>query len=372
MSTKQIKDQNELKESTTIIGCGIAGLTTAFYLAKKGHQITVIDPTINNDIDPQIPSNATEASLGVLMGYVSRKSSGRGWKMKMKSMKIWEEWTEELSNNGKEIKIKKPLIKIPKNDKENEFMMHIAKERKDLGIKYEKIYNTKNLISMKNSYGVLISNKDGRIDPILLIEKLKNALKSWKIAMIQQSVIQLKRNLNSKEKRWIIIMANGTYIAQDNIVICGALGSINLVKPLGHTISLEPILGQAVEIAIKSEDVIINNWPGILSINGLNIIHKYKNTFLIGATIEPGVKASIQEKISMLNSLKKDSTIFKDYVIKKEWHYLRARPINEPAPLLKNLEKGLIINSGHYRNGILLAPACAEWTWKELCKQSIH
>jgi len=35
--------------------------------------------------------------------------------------------------------------------------------------------------------------------------------------------------------------------------------------------------------------------------------------------------------------------------------------LNEPAPLLKQLETGLLINAGHYRNGVLLAPACAEW-----------
>ena len=44
-----------------------------------------------------------------------------------------------------------------------------------------------------------------------------------------------------------------------------------------------------------------------------------------------------------------------------EWSGIRARPTNEAAPLLKQLEPGLLINTGHYRNGVLLAPACAEW-----------
>ena len=47
--------------------------------------------------------------------------------------------------------------------------------------------------------------------------------------------------------------------------------------------------------------------------------------------------------------------------VRHEWHGVRARPINEPAPLLKELDAGLLINTGHYRNGILLAPACSEW-----------
>ena len=51
----------------------------------------------------------------------------------------------------------------------------------------------------------------------------------------------------------------------------------------------------------------------------------------------------------------------KNAVIKREWSGIRARPTNEPAPLLKELEPGLLINTGHYRNGILLAPSCAEW-----------
>jgi len=47
--------------------------------------------------------------------------------------------------------------------------------------------------------------------------------------------------------------------------------------------------------------------------------------------------------------------------IRNEWVGIRARPTNEPSPILKELEPGLLINTGHYRNGILLAPSCAEW-----------
>jgi glycine/D-amino acid oxidase-like deaminating enzyme len=45
----------------------------------------------------------------------------------------------------------------------------------------------------------------------------------------------------------------------------------------------------------------------------------------------------------------------------EQWSGLRARPVDRPAPLLEKLEPGLILASGHYRNGVLLAPATAEW-----------
>ena len=49
-----------------------------------------------------------------------------------------------------------------------------------------------------------------------------------------------------------------------------------------------------------------------------------------------------------------------------QWHGLRARPQGRPAPLLEQLEPGLILASGHYRNGVLLAPASAEWVSQQI------
>ena len=48
------------------------------------------------------------------------------------------------------------------------------------------------------------------------------------------------------------------------------------------------------------------------------------------------------------------------------WHGLRARPSGRPAPLLEVLEPGLILATGHYRNGVLLAPATAEWVSEQI------
>ena len=63
----------------------------------------------------------------------------------------------------------------------------------------------------------------------------------------------------------------------------------------------------------------------------------------------------------MLNSNNLSLTWMKQAKIIKEWYGITARPTNEPSPLVKELEPGLLINTGHYRNGILMAPACAEW-----------
>ena len=52
--------------------------------------------------------------------------------------------------------------------------------------------------------------------------------------------------------------------------------------------------------------------------------------------------------------------------ISKKWYGIRSRPDGEPSPIMKNLEDGLIICTGFYKNGILLAPACSKWVANEI------
>ena len=58
----------------SVIGSGIAGITTAFYLAKKGYKINLIDPKVNSKINNINPNNGTQAALGVLMGNIYKLS----------------------------------------------------------------------------------------------------------------------------------------------------------------------------------------------------------------------------------------------------------------------------------------------------------
>jgi len=52
--------------------------------------------------------------------------------------------------------------------------------------------------------------------------------------------------------------------------------------------------------------------------------------------------------------------------ISKKWYGIRSRPDGEPSPIMKKLGDGLIICTGFYKNGILLAPACSKWVANEI------
>ena len=360
MNSQKAKN-NDIEIS--IIGSGIAGITTAFHLGKKGYKVNLIDPKVNSEINNLNPQNGTQAALGVLMGNIYKRSKGRAFLLRNKSMKLWKEWLIEINKSDSNIKLEKPLIKLANSEKEYQSMIEISKNKKKYGIEIldKNTIEFWSSIFEKKLIGGLISNEDGRLNPIKLLKLLLQSLDKMKINKIEANVIKVKKNINSINKKWAVYLENNQCVNQDYIVICTALNTQKLLKPLGHEILLEPILGQVIELELEVENTNWNKWPAILNYQSINFIHHNPNKIIIGATIEKGNEPSLLDKQEMLNIRNTAPEWIRRAKVSQEWNGIRARPINEPAPLLKELEPGLLINTGHYRNGILLAPSCAEW-----------
>ena len=358
-SQKGKKHQIEI----SVIGSGIAGITTAFHLGEKGYKVNLIDSIINVEINNLKPQNGSQASLGVLMGNSYKKSKGRASFLRNRSMKLWKEWLSKLNQIDKEIIIEKPLIKLASSEKEYESMIEISTNKKKYGIELLDKYSIDYWSSVfeKQLIGGLISHEDGRLNPIKLMKILMQSLNEMNINSIEDNVLEIKKNINSLKKSWKIYLENNQCINQDYIVICSALNTQKLIKSLGHKILLEPILGQVIELELENKNMNWKRWPAILNYQSINFIHHNPTHITIGATIERGTEASLLEKQDMLHIRNSAPEWIRRAKISYEWSGIRARPINEPAPLLKELEPGLLINTGHYRNGILLAPSCAEW-----------
>ena len=158
----------------SVIGSGIAGITTAFHLLKKGYKVNLIDPQINSEINTQNPSNGSQAALGIIMGNIYKRSKGRAFVLRNKSMKLWKEWLIEINKSESNLKLEKPLIKLASSEKEYQSMIEISKNKKEYGIELL----DKNSIEFWSTtfetklIGGLISFEDGRLNPIKLLKLL--------------------------------------------------------------------------------------------------------------------------------------------------------------------------------------------------------
>ena len=129
------KQKAEKKQAViSVIGSGIAGITTAFFLGKKGYKVNLIDSTVNSEIKNLSPRNGTQASLGVLMGNIYKRSKGRAFLLRNKSMKLWKEWLTQIQYSESNLLFTKPLIKLASSEKEYQSMIELIKNKKQFGI----------------------------------------------------------------------------------------------------------------------------------------------------------------------------------------------------------------------------------------------
>jgi len=213
----------------------------------------------------------------------------------------------------------------------------------------------------------IISHKDGRINPISLLDTLNLYLKNKKINFLRDEIINIKR-LN---KKWIATSKNNNAIKSDAIILCNSLNALNLVSEKIHKVKLKPVLGQAIEVCTKSDEVDLLSLPKHFNIDGKNIIPTTKNKIIIGSTDEYDEKPAenVFEKLTDFIE-NKPEWLSKDKVT-RQWFGIRSQPKGEPSPVQKNLGDGLIMCTGFYKNGFLLAPSCAHWVVNELNKYFI-
>ena len=354
---KELK-KNFKKSHILIIGSGIIGKFNALELSKQGFQITIADPHKNK--------NSSSAALGLLIGHMYQKSKGRSWELRKKSNELWPKWIEFLQQYNKNLYMNKQLVQLTTNqayfEKLCNFISHHPK--RDLRILEKEssiMKNINKIFDLKNLRGI-ISFQDGRIDPTSLLKTINIYLENKKTNFINEEIIKIKKVNN----QWIATCKNKVEIKSDAIILCNSLDSLKLIDLNKHKIKLKPVLGQAIEIYINEKEVNLLSLPKHFSIDGKNFLPLNKNRLIIGSTDEYDIKPKENIFEELTDFLENKPKWLNKNNISCQWFGIRSRPEGEPSPILKKLEKGLILCTGFYKNGILLAPACSDWVSNEI------
>jgi len=353
---KSLKE-NFQKAHIVIIGSGIIGKFNALELSELGFDVTIIDPAQHD--------NSSNAALGLLMGNMYQKRRGRSWSLRKQSIELWPKWINFLQEFNDGLNIEKPLIKLTTSEEKfkkfKKFIYEI--DDQDLKILQEDsifIQNINKAFQTKKIKGI-ISFKDGRINAKYLLKTLDKYLKNKKINFLEEEIIKIRKS----KSQWISTATNNAEIKSDIVILCNSLKAVDLIDNISH-IKLKPVIGQAIEVDINDAEVDLLSLPKQFNIDGKNIIPISKKSLIIGSTDEYSKKPEKNVFDKLTNFIDKKPTWLLNANITKQWSGVRSRPDGEPSPIMKNLEDGLIICTGFYKNGILLAPACSKWVANEI------
>ncbi len=336
-----------------IIGCGIVGASIAFELSKFPElKVTVFDK--------QPPAQgSTGAALGVLMGVISHKTKGRSWKLRETSLQRYETLIPELEAiTGRKIPFNRQGILMLCAEGENLSKWEkLIATRESQGLKLElwdveKVREFCPHLELNNNIiAAIYSPQDRQVDPIALTLALVDA------ATQNGVIFEFGVEVVGAQ-----IADSGKF---DRLIVSAGLGSTAVTASLNELVDIRPVLGQALHL--RSKNPLGNpDFAPVITCDDIHIVPLANQEYWVGATVEFSENGGeIQANADMLDGVMARAIALcpalAEAEILRKWSGLRPRPEGRPAPIIEALpsHSKVFIASGHYRNGVLLAPATA-------------
>jgi glycine oxidase len=355
-----------------IIGSGIVGATIAYELSVGANHHSPLQITL---IDRAFPaSDSTGAALGVLMGAISHKTKGRAWRFRQASMERYQTLIPELeelidrsipfNRDG----ILKPLL--PEEDLEKWQKLINLRQSQGYELEFwslEKLQENCPYLDRDRFVGAIYSPDDRQVNPTLLTQALVDAsIKKgvnckFEVNVIGFNTIEIDGGLRHCDR---LITSDGE-IEVDRLIIAAGLGSTPLTANLDEPLELRPVLGQALQIKLD-KPLGDRNWQPVITADDIHLVPIGDTEYWIGATVEfADDRGEVEAQRSLLEKVQQTAISFCPNLtegnIIKTWSGKRPYPFGRPAPIIEPLAgySNVILATGHYRNGVLLAPATA-------------
>lgn len=355
-----------------IVGGGIIGATIAYELSlNSDFEITLFE----QENSPTLYS--TGAALGVLMGILSPKAKGRSWKLRQKSLERYETLIPELIKlTGKTISYNQQgIIELLFPEDSLETWKSLIKIRKHQGYHLEiwdknKLFKECPPVEINNIIGAVYSPQDRQVDPIELTEALiagatLNGV-NFEFGVKVQKLLTLGSPDENNRICKRVLTSKGEF-ETDFVILAAGVGTTELTQNFKNPLDIRPVLGQALQVKItENNDKYNHNFKPVITGNDIHIVPLKNNEYWIGATVEfPNEKGDIIMQENLLEEVKEIAfsycPMLKNSTILKTWSGNRPRPEGRPAPIIEKLTgtNNILLATGHYRNGIILAPATA-------------
>jgi glycine/D-amino acid oxidase-like deaminating enzyme len=362
-----------------IIGCGVVGSAIAYELSRvPGLEISLIDEKVP-------ASGSTGAALGVLMGAISHKTKGRAWQLRQASLERYETLIPELESlTGMQIPFNRQgIVMLLFAGQELERWEKLREIRRFQGWELE-IWDLARLqvkcpqIQYEEIIGAVYSPSDRQVNPTILTQALvtgaaRNGV-NCHFGVKVQKIATTEPN-GSNMRRCDRIYIGEEALDVDWLVIAAGLGSTPLTTSLTKSVDVRPVLGQALQLKLNKP---LGNpdFQPVITGDDVHIVPIGNGEYWVGATVEfPNEAGEVIAEPVALETVRQEAISFSpalaEAAIVRTWFGKRPRPEGEPAPIIGQLPgySNVLLATGHYRNGVLLAPATALAIRETICKQ---
>lgn len=342
------------------MGCGLA-----WRLSARGLRVAVVERTAP-------AAEASSAAAGILAAQIESPGPGPLLDLALASRALFPGWRDRLlEETGQDIGYQAcgalMVVGIGTDEAELAALERRQQWQVERGLRVESV-DRQALRGLEpalaDGVAALYSPDDGQVDPVRLCQALVQAATQGGAQFIHGNVEQIELQ-GGRATGLAISSTNGEArrLAADRVILCAGSWSAHVPGSPLPAGAVEPVRGQMLELGAE---------PGLLrhvvfghvapSLHGY-LVPRSDGRVLIGSTMERvGFVKQVTPR-GMLDLLTLGSTmapVLKDAPMLRTWSGLRPGTVDELPLLGPTAVDGLLVCTGHFRNGILLAPISTE------------
>jgi glycine oxidase len=338
-----------------VIGGGVIGLAAAREVARAGMAVTVFD-------QGDFGSGATCAAAGMLSPLGEATSGGDFFEFGLHSLRMYEAWVRQLEEeSGIRVEFRKSgKIRMAFSAEEVSDLRQRAKLGEEFGMGIRWLEGGELRAEapgiMAHPDAALLIEEDFRVDNRSLARALVKAAAGSGVNL--QPRRKVSEVMHDRDRVTGVMLDDGSFQPSNRILLAAGAWS-GSIGGLPRPPKVRPIRGQMLALRLNRALS-----PRVIETDEVYLVPRDDGRVLIGATVEEAgfttgtTGGGIR---TLLNAAAKLAPTLDDAQLVEVWSGFRPGsedgfPILGPDPVTE----GLLLATGHYRNGILLAPATAE------------
>ena len=334
-----------MPERVAVVGGGVIGLSCAWRLAQAGLAVTVFDAA----------SEAREASwaaAGMLAPHHEAESCDDRWRMGVASLLRWSTVAEELGGcQALDLQLGDGLLPLLQPSERPAAAAHMA-ALAAAGTPVTWL-SRQELLQLEPGFGPAVEGAwllpGGHVDPRRLVARLRRAGEVLGVVHAPPAAVTSIRPGR-------VTTATGEHSFMSVVVAAGAWTPA-LARTCGLVLAGEPVKGQLLRLQAR-----VGLLGRFVHCPHAYLVPRQDGSVVVGATaVMSGFdKAEDRQAIELLAATARAILpSLRDAPITETWTGLRPR-LAGGRPVIGPAAPGLVLATGHYRNGVLLAPITAD------------
>lgn len=267
-------------ERVIVVGAGILGAATAYHLAKKGAEVTVVDR--------KDPGQATEAAAGIICPWLSQRRNKAWYALAKNGAASYLSYIRMLEEDGEHDTGYKKVgaISLHTDEKKLNGMEERARKRREDAQEIGEIQQlteeeTKKAFSFidERFRSVHVAGA-ARVNGRALRDAFIRGAKKHGATFIEGSA-----SLHAENNQMTGVQVGENIFNAETVVVAAGAWARELVEPLGVRLQIG---GQKAQIAHLKTEKKTANWPVVMPPNNQYMLAFDEGEIVVGATYEDG------------------------------------------------------------------------------------